>query len=684
MKQKEIKEVRLRFQQNLPIDETCVPEVILDSWHRSRAYGLKPDVADKTVLSPNVLQQRIRLRHNFCEAAFPTMDDLFQFTKGSNFIVSLSDEDGYLLRIIGDDDIINIAKCNDLVEGCNRSEQRLGTNGIGTALAIKAPIQVFGEEHYYSLHHNWVCSGAPVFRPDGDLAGVFCLIGTADSVSLHTLGMAVAAAGAITRELKMKETYDALNLTQKDLNLIIETWPSGILLLDNDSRIRQANTRAAKMLMTQCSNLIGRYLQEVIGPGIVEDADLRMGINNRHITVERGRQTVRLSVSVQTTHDSDYLVVFEKVEALHRKVNYIIGSDAHFTFDDIIGSSPALKNTIQIARIAAQNNSSVLLTGESGTGKELFAQAIHNASNRKGEPFVAINCGALPKSLIESELFGYEGGSFTGAKRDGCAGKFELANGGTIFLDEVGDMPFEVQISLLRVLQSREIYRIGSRKAIKIDVRVISATNQDLSAAIKNNAFRSDLYYRLNVFEINVPSLHMRTGDIRGLADYFLEKYASDRPAQSVEGFSEDAYSLMEQYTWPGNVRELENAVERAVYITKTNWIGQNCFSLVPLQSLNMPENPEGVIEIPEPAGVFQPVDSTLPAQSRPTPPPGEESGAFSITENEQRLVENALLSSGGNVQKAAELLGISRRTMYRKMEKYGVDYNGIRCQNRG
>lgn len=236
-----------------------------------------------------------------------------------------------------------------------------------------------------------------------------------------------------------------------------------------------------------------------------------------------------------------------------------------------------MKAALRLGQIAAQTPSNVLITGESGTGKELFAQAIHNASDRRNGPFVAINCGALPKSLIESELFGYEGGTFTGARREGCAGKFELANGGTIFLDEIGDMPFDVQVALLRVLQSHEVSRLGSSKTIKVDVRVISATNKDLLAAIDNNQFRSDLYYRLNVFGIAIPPLRERAGDVRLLADYFLQKYTSFS-GHCLSGFTEAAYALLEEYEWRGNIRELENAVERAVYLTSEGRIGAECF----------------------------------------------------------------------------------------------------------
>ena len=292
-----------------------------------------------------------------------------------------------------------------------------------------------------------------------------------------------------------------------------------------------------------------------------------------------------------------------------------------------------------------------MLTGESGTGKELFAQAIHSASERGDRAFIAINCGSLPRSLIESELFGYERGAFTGAKREGQAGKFELANGGTLFLDEIGDMPADVQVSLLRVLQNKEIVRIGGSHPIKIDVRVIAATNKDLLKAIENNTFRSDLYYRLNVLSIHIPALRERGGDVRVLANYFLKKYGSDS-AKPVQGFTDEAYQLLEHYTWPGNIRELENAMERATIV------GQEEF----ITAADLPEAVRS--SSPE-------VERQRGANHLDTD--GSLSGA------EQSIILRALEEKNGNVTEAALLLGVSRRTLYRKLQKYGIKSRQVR-----
>ena len=653
--QMRIKQAKEAFQTGLPVDESVLRHEILDSWKRSKAHGVRTDVVDKRVISAEELKKRIRAHQTFYDIANAFMESLYEFTTGSGYLTAIADEEGYVLRVFGDEEIAEMARANELVEGCNRSEDKLGTNGIGTPLALGVPLQVFGEEHYYTLHHNWVCSGAPIFNADGSTAGVVCLIGSSDKVSFHTLGMAAAAAEAISRQLIMKQAYREVELSQQRMSAILEANPSGMLLFDQNMRVAHYNNKAAHLLQVEAASLQGRSFWELFGSDSISERELAQGVNDRYVTIEREGRQINLSITARPTDLGERVIILVKAETLHKMVNRIIGSDARFTFEDIMGASPALVNAVSLARIAATNNSNVLLIGESGTGKELFAQAIHNASDRRDGPFVAINCGALPKSLIESELFGYEGGTFTGARREGCAGKFELANGGTIFLDEIGDMPFDVQVALLRVLQNQEVSRLGSSKTIKIDVRVIAATNKDLIAAIDNNEFRNDLYYRLNVFNIRIPPLRERRGDVRLLSDYFLNKYA-DFSGHRLTGFTDEAYAALERYEWRGNIRELENAVERAVYITNRGAVGAECF---PLQMAAMAP--------PVQEETAAPARQTLPVQS------------FSIKENEQRQIEEALVASGGNVKRAAELLGISRRTLYRKLEKYEIDSNSIR-----
>lgn len=586
--------------------------------------------------------------------ALAYLDGLYDFIRGSEFLLLFSDEEGYILYARGDEDISRTARENGLVKGACRSESRLGTNGIGTVLVDRIPLQVFGAEHYYEVHANWACSGASVFLPDGDIGGVVCLSGMAEHVNDHTLGMVVAAADAISRQLKLKDAYDQLSKSYRNLSAIIETVPTAMCLLDESLHVVAFNTQATRQLALAPAELSGADFLEVLGCGAVTAEDIKTSLSNRTISFERGEGKHTISLSVESTGHQEYVAQIEQLSSLHKRVNNIMGNEAHFRFQDIIGISPAMGEAVRMAKIAAQNDASVFLSGESGTGKELFAQAIHNASSRRRGPFIAVNCGALPKSLIEAELFGYEGGSFTGARRDGCAGKFELANGGTIFLDEIGDMPVDVQITLLRVLQNREVRRIGASKALRIDVRVITATNRDLEQLVDSKVFREDLFYRINVFRINIPSLRERTGDVRQLAGFFLAKYSDIRPGGRVEGFTAEALAMMEAYPWPGNVRQLENSVERAVYLAEGELVT--------------------AAELPPEVRAFQgsAPSPAVPAAEGESPSGGE-------GEDEAARIQDMLHRTHGNVMEAARLLGISRRTLYRKLQRYHIDYSSHR-----
>ncbi|MDL2226222.1 sigma 54-interacting transcriptional regulator [Deltaproteobacteria bacterium OttesenSCG-928-M10] len=659
--EKKIWLAREQFQKGRPVDPDLVRPVILESWRRSYEYGLPFDKATKTVIPPEEVQRRVAERQDLCNVAWPVMEELHDFTTGSGFILTLTDEEGYVLKILGDDEIASwAAEENNMVEGCNRCERQVGTNGIGTALAIGKPIQVFAGEHYYPLSAKWICSGAPIFDSQGRTIAVFCLTGLRDMVSFHTLGLAVATAAAVSRQLAMQQALSTVRRMRNQMKEIVEAVPSGIMMLNREMDILQINNKAAKLLALPPADIIGRKFQDIFGADSLDPGLLSEEIDERIVTVDRGLGRQNFSLAARPAGNGEAVITFERMEVQHRRVNRVIGSTAHFTFDDIIGRSPAIQNAITLGKMASENNSKVLLYGESGTGKEMFAQAIHNAGPRRDGPFIAVNCGALPKSLIESELFGYERGAFTGASSSGYAGKFELAEGGTIFLDEIGDMPFDVQVTLLRVLQNKEVCRLGSTRPIKINVRIIAATNRNLLEAIADNTFRKDLYYRLNVFNILIPALWERSGDIRCLADYFLAKYAQVA-GKDLQGFSDEAYAMLEKHEWRGNVRELENVVEQAIYVAAGNIIDTGCLgrlaltdSLAPAPDHAPPA--DGAAAAPEPAAVFP-------------PHPKDDRG----------MVEKALLATSGNVQKAAALLGISRRTIYRKMELFAIDCEAIR-----
>ncbi len=317
---------------------------------------------------------------------------------------------------------------------------------------------------------------------------------------------------------------------------------------------------------------------------------------------------------------------------------------AKYSWETIIGNSLTMQRVKAMSSKAAKTDSNVLIMGESGTGKELFAHAIHNDSKRFDGPFVKINCAAIPKDLLESELFGYEEGAFTGAKKQGKVGKFELANGGTIFLDEIGDMPLDMQVKILRVLQEREIERIGGNRTIPVDCRIIAATNRNLVERIKENEFREDLYYRLNVINIEVPPLRERKEDIELLSLKLMEKL-SNSLGHYVSNITVEALECLKAYNWPGNIRELENVIERAINMTDHETI-----ELFHLPQFILAKKQKTFTELPQIQNLKE-----------------------AIEEVEKTTITNCLIAVDHNKLKAAKLLGISRTSLYEKIEKYKI-----------
>jgi DNA-binding NtrC family response regulator len=313
----------------------------------------------------------------------------------------------------------------------------------------------------------------------------------------------------------------------------------------------------------------------------------------------------------------------------------------------LVGSSPAMLEVYKLVARVSESRSTVLLQGESGTGKELIARAIHGNSPRRDKPFVPVNCGALPDTLLESEMFGYEKGAFTGAVGT-KTGLFESANGGTLFLDEIGELGQALQVKLLRVMQDQEVRRVGGTNSIKVDVRMIAATNRDLEQLVKEGKFRDDLFYRLNVVRITLPSLKEREEDIPMLAHHFLHKCAGGATT-AVRGFHPDTMECLQRYRWPGNVRELENAIERAVSLS------------------------HGPLLTPDdlPAQIRQ---APAPADHKPDMPDTAESVYLTLEEVEKRHLVRVLKETKGNKVKAAKILGIDRRTLYRMAERFGLD----------
>lgn len=447
-----------------------------------------------------------------------------------------------------------------------------------------------------------------------------------------------------------KITEHSLMLTlesrTRELEAVVNHIHQGVICVDSSYRIRQFNARAVELLKLQVNAPKPGDDLRAIWPDclLIKCMENRESCTNMSETYRtpRGRQVRFLSSASVLMFAGNVIggvLTFSDLESTHKYTFRAIEHGTAFTFDDIIGVSPAITHVKQQSLTAAQYDSNILLTGETGTGKELFARAIHNASRRRDYPFVVVNCAAIPESLLESELFGYEPGAFTGASKSGKPGKFELANHGTLFLDEIGDMPLFLQAKLLRAIQSMEITRVGGIYPKRINARIISATNQNLEGLIRTGRFRDDLYYRLCVVPINLPPLRERPEDITVLADYFINRYAG-RFGKAVSGLTDDALELLMAYDWPGNIRELENVMEYAVNFAKGELItSKRLRDRIPIS----PERES----------------RTSPAKDLKT----------AVRDFQKQLVKEAIAKHGGDLtakKLAAKELGISRATLYR------------------
>jgi transcriptional regulator of acetoin/glycerol metabolism len=652
-----LRQVWKKFINNESYDCSFIRPEIHESWVRSRSFQVNPYLPKTNLLDTPTLNQKINTNLKLIETVHPYISKLFSIVKGSGFYLLLCDKDGYILDLVGDKEIIEKGKASSmLVVGANRSEKFAGTNAIGTSLALNQPIQIWGEEHYIDAHKGYCCSAAPITDAFGNTIGCLNITGLYSQSHAHTFGMLVSAVDGINKELKILNAYEEIKMINAQRNSIIESISSGVILLNQGNRVVQINSTALSMFKVNYSDIIGKNLTSFFAPSDIGEKGFFLKKTD-NIEVDLYLQgsnepPIKLNMSVDFVLDDQggrngTVIRFNEPKIINNLVNRIGGFKSTYTFDDLKASSLVMLDAINYAKQASKTNLSVLIMGESGTGKELIAQSIHNASSYAKGPFIAINCGALPKGLIESELFGYEKGSFTGANKNGRPGKFELADGGTIFLDEIGDMPMEVQATLLRVLQNKEVLRIGGKYSKPIDVRVIAATNKDLLTEIRNKQFREDLYYRLNVLIIKLPPLRARGNDIILLAEAFISIHNKQRGKNYR--LSPNLYPSLQNYFWPGNVRELENLIERAINTSDSEKI------ILP----PMPNN-------------FESCDKrTMLLQKNPRTSPSEE---LSIEHSEHKLILLSLKEYSGNINASAEALGISRRTLYRKLNKYNID----------
>ncbi|MFT5874421.1 MAG: transcriptional regulator with PAS, ATPase and Fis domain [Clostridium sp.] len=471
--------------------------------------------------------------------------------------------------------------------------------------------------------------------------------------------------GALEIISENTENMMLMNLQHKDtadknmLNTIFNTIDECVVTVDENGIITMMSNGYKQFI--NCENPEGKHVTEVIEntklhivakTGVREFGEIQEVNGHKMISmrvpIKKDGKVVGAIGKVMFKDLSNFNVLSAKLNNLEKEVEYYkseLSKDlkAVYTFNNIIGSSIKSLEVINLARKVSNTDSNVLITGESGTGKELFAHSIHNASRRCSKPFVKINCGAIPAELFESEMFGYEEGAFTGAKKTGKKGKFEYADGGTILLDEIGDMPMNMQVKLLRVIQEKELTRVGGNDCIKVDIRIIAATNKSLEQLIKDGKFREDLYYRLDVMHLRIPALRERVEDIEELSNELRIKTCEKYKVYS-EGISREAIDYLKTYNWPGNIRELENVIERAINLLDSD------LSIMPKHL------PEKIIK------------SKIKKYSL------ENNYLKEVVENiEKDLIMECIKKTGGNKKETAKILGLSRTGLYKKLNRYNL-----------
>ncbi|MEC3379482.1 sigma-54-dependent Fis family transcriptional regulator [Bacillus cereus] len=593
------------------LDSNRINQRISESWHRCKQANVNPHMnKGQKILSSNIFQEQKKKSEIFLDIALPQIQNMRKTIDELQMMALLIDPDGYVLSLSGNKQTLKRAKHINFIEGVKWTESAVGTNAIGTALEIEEAIMISGTEHYTVASHSWSCAAAPIHNDDGKLIGVLDFSCPIEFSHPYMLGMVTSIAHAIERECSIRVHQNELHLIHRFLDVI-----------DSDEQVVICNHRdvivsASKSVRERINNWSRMKLEELMHHGLETKLEIPVYSNERMI----GKCMYLKENKQMNTYSA---------------LTFIKG----ITFSGVTGTSRAFQHTLEEIKLVSPTDASVYVCGETGVGKEYVARAIHENSPRKDGPFIAVNCGSLPKELMESELFGYAEGAFTGARRQGYKGKFEQANGGTLFLDEIGEVPPEMQVALLRVLQERTITPIGSSKLVPVNIRIITATHKDLLRLVEEGKFRQDLYYRLHVYPLYVPSLIERKEDI----PYFIQHFCERKNWNVV--FPKSIYNQFLQHTWPGNIRELVNVLERIYILSQGREICEKQVDFL-LQTMR---------------GNQQQLELQVENKTEHT---------LHFREKIQRdsMIE-ALQKTNGNVSLAAKLLNVPRSTFYKRMQ---------------
>jgi transcriptional regulator of acetoin/glycerol metabolism len=647
-----VKRVRSVVQSRNGPDRNGATNRITQSWIRCLdEYRLDPATcAEPEVVPPAELQERQERLADVQAVAKVEMANLYQQLAGSGYAIMLTDREGVLLNYFGDPAFTHAASKTGLMPGAVWSERAQGTNGMGTCLFERSPLTVHQDEHYLSRNIDLSCAAAPIFDHDGELVGVLDASGESRLAQQHTLALVSMSVQMIENRVFLHQFRHDYILRFHNRPEFVGTLSEGAIALSVTGKVLAATRCALFQLgLSDRAEIVGRDITELFNitfPGLI-DSSVKKAFHP--VPIFEIRHGARFFAVV-------YQPVSTSGAGQSPRIGLLPGAAAKSAadtpgdgpLDKLDSGDPVMAANVDKAKRVLERNVAIMLLGETGTGKEIFARAFHASSSRASRPFVAINCASIPESLIESELFGYRSGAFTGASKDGQRGKLLQANSGTLFLDEIGDMPVALQARLLRVLEEREVVPLGSETPVKLDIRLISATHCDLQKKIGAGAFREDLYYRLQGVSLTLPPLRERTD--RGALIRQLAAEESDEGCP-VE-LDARLLSLLEQQRWPGNMRQLRHLLRSMIALRDTDRLGIR--DLPPEYRSKLADTVTVPCFDAGPDSLAEPCLNTL-------------------ANAERHALLQELQRHEWNLSGVARELSISRNTLYRKLQRLNI-----------
>jgi len=653
----QIERARRLFFEGKDRPDKLIDQAVLRSWERCKQTGLSEKGNGK--LGDPVPDARLReLRernHRFLSHGLGIVQSIYQQVRDSGSVVLLADATGMLLHRVGDAAFVNQADRVALAPGASWDESLRGTNAVGTAIVERRATEIFACEHFLPQNGFLTCSASPIFDPNGAVMGVLDISGDSRLYQSHTLGLVRMGAQLLERHLFEAEFGAEILVSLYVSPDQVGCLQEAVLALSDDGHVLGASQACLELLGVARANLVQADFGMLFSTPLGQLMDRANGDPSALIALEtlsgarmyarvRGKISMRSAAARSRAHAPVMADALPASKVTHKPLN---GVRRPLKLDCLRTGDLRMGLAIDRAIRVSGKDIPMLIQGESGAGKEVFAKAFHFSGNRAGGEFVALNCAAIPENLIESELFGYVGGAFTGARKEGAVGKIQQAHGGTLFLDEIGDMPLHLQARLLRVLQERCVTPVGGVKPIPVDISLVCATHRNLRAEIAANRFREDLYYRVNGLTVTLPALRERS-DLGSLIETLLEIEGDGRTLL----VSDKAMSCFHAYDWPGNIRQLQNTLRLAVALL---------------------DDDECVIDVehlPEELFSFDRSDlqERMPLSAEMPTAGVTSTGMARLAVIEREAIDQALAASNGNISQAARRLGISRNTLYRKL----------------